>query len=134
MSQATRQGCGSLSKILSQTGFSTNHIGTRANIDPAGWETKARTLYPKCIGVNVIIGGTIVRSFSLIQRDETPQCVNVEFGETFGLIGIRKYYTDHDSYVPPDMIESAVRTLYSKEIPAGISQKEAEQKAEEVCR
>jgi hypothetical protein len=111
-----------------------NHVQGRMDIDPAQWEAKLRTIVPRCGGLDLAIRGTIVRAFSAIQRDELAQCVNVELGELFGLISIRKYYSDRSSHAPADVIEAAVRSLYNKEISPGIGENEAAQRAREVCK
>jgi hypothetical protein len=103
-------------------------------IDPARWEARHRSIVPKCYGLPLALGGSIVRAFVLIQRNESAQCINVALGESFGLMNIREYYTEHDRNIPVDLIAAAIRTLYDKRIVAGSSQAEAEKVAAEVCR
>jgi hypothetical protein len=106
----------------------------RVEIDPARWEAKHRSMFPKCYGLNLTLNSLIVRAFVLIQRDESIECVNVGFGELFGLMNIREYYVGHDRKIPTDLIAAAMRTLYDKRVIAGSSQAEAEKAAGEVCK
>ena len=113
---------------------SGNYRGTESvKIDSARWEAKHRSMVPKCYGLPLALNSLIVRAFVLLQRNESPQCINIGLGESFGLMNIREYYVDHDRRIPVDVIAAAIRTLYDKRIVAGSSQAEAEKMVGEVC-
>jgi hypothetical protein len=106
----------------------------QVEVDSAQWETLFRSTSPKCSGLNMFVNGVIVRAFGLIQADESAACISVALGGLFGLINIKKYYSDHDRKVPTDFIAAATRTLYDRRVIAGISQVDAEKIAAEVCK
>jgi hypothetical protein len=103
-------------------------------IDPAQWEAKHRGIIPKCYSLPLIVSSLIVRAFVLIQRGESPQCINIGLGESFGLMNIREYYAAQAQNIPADLVAIATRTLYEKKVIAGSSQVEAEKVVSEVCK
>jgi hypothetical protein len=103
-------------------------------IDPAQWEAKHRGIIPKCYSLPLIVNNLIVRAFVLIQRGESPQCINVGLGESFGLMNIREYYAAHAQNIPADLVATATRTLYDQRIVVGSSQVDSEIMVGEVCK
>jgi hypothetical protein len=122
----------SVEELMSST-LSARNIDQHLEIGPA-WDAKIRAGRPRCIGIHLFIGGEIVRGLGVIEPDETEECINVGLGELFGLSNIRKYYLDHDSHVPKDLITAALQSLYDKRIPVHIGPAEAAQRLEETCK
>jgi hypothetical protein len=106
----------------------------RFEIDPTGWEASARSVTPKCLGVNYVLDGAVERAFLVVQEGETSLCIHVGLGELFGLVRIRNYYLDHGRNVPTDLIALALRTLYDERIKAGINRMEADKRVGEICK
>jgi hypothetical protein len=106
----------------------------RVKIDPAQWEAKHRDVVPKCYSLPLLLNSVIVRAFVLIQQGESPQCISVGLGESFGLMNIREYYVDHGQNIPADIIGAATRTLYDQRIVVGSNQTDSEKMVREVCK
>jgi hypothetical protein len=120
-------------EFLSQASSEGRGKGS-VEIDPAQWESKFRSISPKCGSVDIFRNGTILRGFGLIQSDESAACVDIIVAELLGLINIRTYYVDHDRRVPVDFIAAGIRALYDKRVKAGSSAVEADKIVEEVCK
>ena len=110
----------------------TNTEGA-VDIDAASWEARFRNIEPKCLGSTLTHEHAILRAFIAIQQDESEACVNIGFGEIFGLGNIRRYYVAHGQSVPPDLIVAGLQTLYDKRIVAGMSRPAAANEVEGVC-
>lgn len=114
-----------------QKGLSANALEN----NPAIWRQKFRDAKPRCMGVTfTVYNGRIERAFLAVQADETPACIEVGLGEMFGLVHVRDYFLSHNLSVPPALFALAYRTLYSTAIKAGVSQSEATNQIEELCK
>jgi hypothetical protein len=108
-------------------------LSGRFQINSDAWNAELASVSPKCVGLDVDVNHAKALSFVVIQEDATSACVSVGLGQTFGLIGVKNYYTVNGEKMSRAILEEALRGLYSPEIRIGMKKAEAMERLNEVC-
>jgi hypothetical protein len=106
----------------------------RFQIDAEFWNENLRKFSPKCVAFNVEVNNAKNVAFLIVQENETPACVRIGLGETFGIIGARNYYAVNGETIPEDIFGKALLGLYSEKIRSGMNRVEALKQVQEDCK
>jgi hypothetical protein len=105
----------------------------RFEINSDAWNAKLAGATPKCAGLDIDLNHVSAASFVVIPEDAAYECVGVGLGRTFGLVGVKNYYTANGEKVSGAVLEEALRGLCSPEIRIGMNRAEAAGRLNEVC-